>query len=204
MSKINIKQLPYLMPYHINWPQFFSNENPIDVEIGCGRTHFFFDRAYNFSNRNIIGIEWRHEFIAQGQRRIIQEKLKNAALFHGNAWVLVPLLFSRANISQIFINFPDPWWKEKHKKRLLLNDTFIEALRDRLKPHGSILVQTDVAELFACYQQKLVNCGFSLAPLDEQKMINLTNAKSHREKKCLDQEFPIYRGLFSSSQKDRI
>lgn len=196
-NKINLKQLPQLLPHSINWGQFFGNQNPVDLEIGCGRTHFFFDRANNFPERNIIGIEWKYEFIEQGQRRIMREHLTNAALFHGNAWLLVPLLFSPASISQVFVNFPDPWWKERHKKRLVLNEVFLAALKTRMKPDGFILVQTDVAELFAHYQELLTTNDFMVDDaLQPDVIMAQTKAQTHREKKCLLQGLPIYRGVF--------
>lgn len=195
MLKINIKELPYLMPSNINWPKFFLNNNPIDLEIGCGRTHFFFDRAYHFPNRNIIGIEWKYDFIYQGHKRIIRENINNAALFHGNAWLLVPTLFQQKTVSQIFINFPDPWWKEKHKKRLLLNDTFIDILIFILKKDGFIYINTDVKDLFNYYKEKLKNHGMLLDDII-LKDIDQINAKSHREKKCLTNNLFIYKGIF--------
>jgi tRNA (guanine-N7-)-methyltransferase len=198
-NKINLKQLPQLLPHSINWGQFFNNQNPTDLEIGCGRTHFFFDRAHNLPDRNIIGIEWKYEFIEQGQRRIIREGLTNAALFHGNAWLLVPLLFKAQSISQVIVNFPDPWWKARHKKRLVLNEVFLCALKTRMKPDGFILLQTDVAELFTFYQELLGLNGFRFdSSIPTETIIAHTKAQTHREKKCLAQGLPIYRGIFNN------
>lgn len=196
-NKINLKQLPQLLPFSIPWAEYFGNDNPLDLEIGCGRTHFFFDRAHNFPNRNIIGFEWKYEFMEQGQRRIVREGLKNAALFHGNAWLLTPLLIGPQSLDQVMINFPDPWWKERHKKRLLLNDVFVGVIKSRLKPSGTLLIQTDVAELFHYYQQLLNSHGFTKdSSRSEQAIIAATQAQTHREKKCLAQGLPIYRGIF--------
>jgi tRNA (guanine-N7-)-methyltransferase len=196
--KINLKELPVLLPCNVDWVGYFLNGQPIDVEIGCGRTHFFFDRALNFPKRNIVGIEWKYEFIEQAQRRIVREGISNAAAFHGNAWLLVPLLFSLHTIDDVFINFPDPWWKTKHKKRLVLNHTFLTVLAHRMKEHGAIILQTDVLELFLFYQALIQDHGtfaFDDA-IDEASIIGMTKAQTHREKKCLAQGIPIYRGIF--------
>src|SRR5262245_8077054 len=101
--KQNVKNLPTLMPYNIDWAKFFNNDNPIDLEIGFGRTHFLFDRAKNFSSRNIVGIEWKYEHVLPARRRVIREQINNAIVLHGNAWQLVPTLFARASISAVFI-----------------------------------------------------------------------------------------------------
>lgn len=201
MQKINLKELSTLLPHNINWRSYFNNDNPVDVEIGCGRPHFFFDRALHFPARNIVGIEWKYEFMEQASRRIVRDNINNAAAFHGNAWLLTPLLFAPRSISEVFVNFPDPWWKLRHKKRLVLNDTFLSALRERMLDNGSILFQTDVEELFVQYRDLINNHGafchdesLSLDEIEER-----TKAKTHRENKCIAAGMPIYRAIFRPS-----
>lgn len=197
-TKYNLKNVPTLLPFNIDWEKFFNNDHPVDLEIGCGRTHFFFDRVGSFPDRNIVGIEWKYEFMERAKKRIVRDNIKNAAAFHGNAWLLTPLLFKRNSISQVFVNFPDPWWKMRHKKRLVLNDVFLDALRDRMKDDGFILLQTDVSELFFYYVELMKQHGGFIydASLDEKVIIEETQAQTHREKKCLLQGMKIYRGIF--------
>ncbi|HXW60098.1 MAG TPA: tRNA (guanosine(46)-N7)-methyltransferase TrmB [Myxococcota bacterium] len=194
----NPKMLATLWPKDISLSELFSNNHPVDLEIGCGRPHFFFDRAYNFQQRNIIGIEWKYEFIAQAERRIVREKILNARAFHGNAWLLVPLLFRPQSLSQVFVNFPDPWWKMKHKKRLVLNHTFLDVLYELIQKDGFIVLQTDVKELFIAYQElfKEHKKFFHDQQFDGESISYLLKARSHREKKCLEQGMEIYRSLF--------
>lgn len=195
---INLKALPSLLPFNIDWADYFKNDNPVDLEIGCGRPHFFFDRCLNFPERNIVGVEWKYEFVEQAQRRILREGLASAAAFHGNAWLIVPLLFGPKSISRVFVNFPDPWWKARHKKRLVLNDIFLSALHLRMKDVGDILLQTDVKELFEFYCEIIEENGcFKLnKDVSKEELINSTKAQTHREKKCLEQGMTIYRGSF--------
>lgn len=197
-TPFNLKNLTTLLPFNVDWSTYFKNEQPVDLEIGCGRPHFFFDRALNYPERNIVGIEWKYEFMAQAQRRIMREGFKNAAAFHGNAWLLVPLLFKESSLFQVFVNFPDPWWKLRHKKRLVLNDVFLDALKHCMVKDGSILLQTDVADLFDFYASTVHEHGaFQLdKTISSEELIAQTKAQTHREKKCLAQGMPIYRGLF--------
>lgn len=197
-ARINLKELPTLLPHNIDWAQYFHNDHPVDLEIGCGRTHFFFDRALNFPDRNIVGVEWKYEFIEQAHRRITRDHVGNAAAFHGNAWLLVPLLFKARSISHIFINFPDPWWKLRHKKRLVVNEIFLTALRERMVDAGFILLQTDVEELFWSYHHLITNHGaFALdETLNDEDIVAETRATTHREKKCLEAGMRIFRGKF--------
>lgn len=198
LQTFNLKSLATLWPSHISSSELFGNEQPVDLEIGAGRPHFFFDRAKNFPKRNIIAIEWKYEFIEQAERRILRENIGNARAFHGNAWLLVPLLFKPQSLSMVFVNFPDPWWKTRHKKRLVLNDIFLGVLYDVIKKDGFILIQTDVLELFKVYEQLILTQGSFTkdSNLSEQQIIDLTKAQTHREKKCLAHGLPIYRGVF--------
>jgi tRNA (guanine-N7-)-methyltransferase len=198
IKPINQKNLPTLWPENISGPDLFNNDNPIDLEIGCGRPHFFFDRALHFPDRNVIGIEWKFAFISQAERRIVRENIKNARAFHGNAWLLVPLLFSSGSISQVMVNFPDPWWKERHKKRLLLNECFLKVLYKLIKDDGFILLQTDVKELFEYYCQLMTETGLFIRDmmLSNEDIAMQNMAQTHREKKCIEQGLSIYRGIF--------
>lgn len=197
-NRVNLKQLVSLLPHNIEWSRYFFAKQVLDLEIGCGRPHFLFDRARSLAERNIIGIEWKYEFIKQAQKRIVREKLPNVAAFHGNAWLLVPILFKPKSIDTVFVNFPDPWWKGRHKKRLLLNEVFLTVLQEKVVPNGSIVLQTDVAELFDFYQTLINKHGaFKLdTSIKEEQIIAQNQAQTHREKKCLAQALVIYRGLF--------
>lgn len=198
LQTFNLKTLATMWPSQIAMTELFLNDNPVDLEIGCGRPHFFFDRARHFPERNIVGIEWKYEFIAQAERRIMREKIANARAFHGNAWLLVPLLFKPQSLSMVMVNFPDPWWKLRHKKRLVLNPIFLALLARLIKPGGAIVLQTDVQELFNAYQELFVEEGSFVQDreLEGEEIKTMLKAATHREKKCLEQDMPIYRGVF--------
>lgn len=196
-NRVNIKTLPHIWPMNVNFAQIFGNENPIDVEIGMGRPHFFFERALNFHERNIVGIEWKFEFVKSAQRRILREGITNALALHGNAWMLVPLLFQPLSIDTVMVNFPDPWWKSRHKERLVLNETFLTLLHNKMINNGKIILQTDVLEIFNFYnnliiQHQFINLNQSFIQIEEAII-----AKTHREKKCLEQGLTVYRTIFT-------
>ena len=116
---------------------------------------------------------------------------------HGNAWLLFGALCAPSSVSSIFLNFPDPWWKAKHKKRRIISDAFAGLLASRLVPGGMILVQTDVASLL----EEL------LARLEAQPELHNPHGKgrlapkkpvaasSHREQRCRRDGVPIFRAV---------
>lgn len=185
------------MPFLSNpsWPYIFGNDAPLELEIGMGRSHFLFERAKAVPGHNIIGIEWKGEWVRQAQRRAQREKVSNIYSLWGNAWQIVPGIFAQNSLSQIILNFPDPWWKKKHHKRKIINDSFVDILVSRLKPGGRIYLATDVAHLFEEYLERLeqhpqlVNLAGKHKGLEE----NPQQARSHREKKCTAEGVAIYR-----------
>tara|TARA_B100000683_G_scaffold163089_1_gene157088 strand:- start:2385 stop:3041 length:657 start_codon:yes stop_codon:yes gene_type:complete len=192
---------PGLFPAPPNWDQVFAHEQPLELEIGFGRPHFFLERAAAKPTHNIVGIEWKRRHVAMAQKNIKKNAIPNACALHGNAWWLTGGLFPEASLHNIFINFPDPWWKKKHAKRRIVNDVFADLFVSRLVPGGHLLIQTDVASLLEGYME-----AFEPIPQLRNKMgpfrlfpYNPSGARSHREKKCVTQEIPIFRVLYEKT-----
>lgn len=193
MSKYHSWNIPFL--FRPSWTHIFGNDAPLELEIGMGRSHFLFERAKAVPGHNIIGIEWKGEWVRQAMKRKMREKVPNIHALWGNAWELVPGIFEKDSVSQIILNFPDPWWKKKHHKRKIINDSFVDILVSRLRPGGRIYLATDVQHLFEEYLERLelhpqlTNLAGKGNGLSE----NPQNARSHREKKCAADNAPIYR-----------
>jgi tRNA (guanine-N7-)-methyltransferase len=180
-----------------DWRVLFGNEHPIELEIGMGRSHFLFERAGAAPERNHVGIEWKGRWVKQANLKIAREKTPNVWAIHGNAWILAPSFFGPDSLSNITLNFPDPWWKKKHHKRRIVNDAFVEVLASRLKEGGTFFLQSDVYSLFEEYLERL-EANPNLQNINGPKGMcatNPMNARSHREKKCIEVGIPVYRAL---------
>lgn len=163
---------------------------PIELEIGMGRAHFLFERAAIMPHHQIVGIEYKARWVEQALNKQKREQIYNVTPIHGNAWEIVPQLFEPESLSLIILNFPDPWWKKRHKKRRVLNESFLDLLVKLLKPGGQFFFQSDVLELFEVYSE-LLESRLKKLPCET----NILFAKSHREKKCEESGLPIYRAL---------
>lgn len=181
----------------INWKELFGNEHPLELELGAGRPHFLFERAKAVPEHNIVGIEWKVEWVKQAQKRKEREQVPNVHMVYGNAWQLTPVLFEPESLVNIVLNFPDPWWKKRHHKRRIINEDFAQILAEKLAPGGTFLLQTDVADIFDEYLAVLeANPHFeNVAGKGNSYSQNPMNARSHREKKCEEMGIPIYRAL---------
>lgn len=193
MLTYNSWNIPFLKTP--SWRDIFGNDAPLELEIGMGRSHFLFERAKAAPGHNIIGIEWKGEWVKQAKKRAVREGVTNLTAIFGNAWQIAPHIFENESLTQVVLNFPDPWWKKRHHKRKVINDSFVDVLVSKLKEGGRVYVQTDVKELFDEYLERfeanpqLVNLAGKGCGLDA----NPQNARSHREKKCEVLGVAVYR-----------
>jgi tRNA (guanine-N7-)-methyltransferase len=112
----------------------------INVEIGIGNGDFIVHNAV--SGGYWLGFEPVKEFFMKAVNKVKREGLANVRLFQFDAETFIRL-FPPKSINSFYINFPDPWPKRRHNKRRLLKTWFLELLRDKLAPGGSVIVLTD-------------------------------------------------------------
>ena len=124
------------------WAQFFGNDNPITLELGCGKGEYTVALARKYPNRNFIGIDIKGARFWRGAKTAVEEKLNNAAFLRTQI-ELVDLAFAKAEISEIWITFPDPQIKYKRTKHRMTNPEFLDRYRTILKPDGLIHLKTD-------------------------------------------------------------
>ena len=189
--------LPTIFPGPPSWSTIFGRRAPLELELGFGRPHFLLERAREAPERDVVGIEWKGRWPRMVWEKQRRGEAPNVRAIHGNAWLLLGALFQPSSLTSVFINFPDPWWKAKHRKRRIVSDGFARLLESRLVDGGMILVQTDVASLLEELlerleaQPRLVNPNGAgrLAP------VKPVGASSHREKRCRLDGVPIFRAV---------
>ncbi len=186
-------KIPTIAP----WPDLFGNTHPLELELGMGRAYYLFERARAALSHNIVGIEYKEAFVKQANAKKKREAINNLHAIFGHAWTLVPALFEAETLSNITVNFPDPWWKKRHQKRRIINPDFLGILVSKLQIGGTLFLQTDVSALFESYLQIFKEHPALDCSLHPQGLLldNPMQAQSHREKKCLEFGIPIYRAL---------
>lgn len=125
--------------------QFFKNNNPIVLELGCGKGEYTVGLARLFPEKNFIGIDIKGARLWKAAREIHLDGMNNAALLRTNI-ELLPLFFAKDEIAEIWITFPDPQMKKQRKR--LTSSRFIECYNSILKPGGLIHLKTDSNFLF--------------------------------------------------------
>ena len=140
-----------------NWSKVFKNNNPIHLEIGMGKGDFIYNMALKYPNVNFIGIEKYTGVIARAIKKY-PEALNNLLIINMDALELLNVFHKE--IDTIYLNFSDPWPKERHKKRRLTSEEFLNIYQNIFKGQNHIIMKTDNLGLFASSLISLSNFGY--------------------------------------------
>ncbi|MFL2099204.1 tRNA (guanosine(46)-N7)-methyltransferase TrmB [Desemzia sp. FAM 23989] len=130
-----------------NWSSRFDNNHPIHIEVGTGKGRFIYEMAKLHPEINYIGIELQVSVIVTALDKLIEAELPNLQLLHVNGGELTQY-FEANEIDRVYLNFSDPWPKNKHEKRRLTYKTFLAGYEEILVPNGEIHFKTDNQGLF--------------------------------------------------------
>lgn len=133
---------------------YFRNDHPIILELGCGKGDYTIRLAEQYPSLNLIGIDIKGARIWTGARYAIEHNLKNV-VFIRTRIEFITSFFSRNEINEIWITFPDPQLKKRRNKKRLTGSLFLQMYRKFLTDSGLIHLKTDNKELFE-YTRKLV------------------------------------------------
>ncbi len=119
---------------------------PLALEIGFAKGRFLLGTGAANPDLGFIGIESRRKWIPYVREQCQKHGITNVAVAQGDAHYLLPMCIPDGRLQEVFVLFPDPWWKERHqKKRLLLTDDFLKEIARTIKPGGLLTLKTDVA-----------------------------------------------------------
>ena len=150
--------------YKGKWNELFGNDNPIYLEIGMGKGDFIIEHAKTNPNINYIGLEKFASVLIQASDKLNDEHLPNLYLLLVDAEELDEI-FDVNEISQIYLNFSDPWPKARHAKRRLTSSKFLKNYQTILKDEGTIEFKTDNRELFEYSIVSMNNYGMNFLDL---------------------------------------
>ncbi|WP_431125275.1 tRNA (guanosine(46)-N7)-methyltransferase TrmB [Flagellimonas flava] len=124
------------------WTSFFKNDNPIVLELGCGKGEYTVELAKRNPNKNFIGIDIKGARFWRGAKTAIQEEIQNVAFLRTQI-ELVDQLFGAREVDEIWITFPDPQIKYKRTKHRMTNPEFLKKYEQILRPGGLLNLKTD-------------------------------------------------------------
>tara|TARA_R110002020_G_scaffold63170_2_gene168820 strand:+ start:196124 stop:196795 length:672 start_codon:yes stop_codon:yes gene_type:complete len=129
-------------PQKGNWADFFGNDNPIVLELGCGKGEYSIGLAKMQADRNFIGVDIKGARFWRGAKTALEEGLDNVAFVRSQI-ELIDRIFAENEVAEIWITFPDPQIKYKRTKHRLTGKKFLEKYKSILRPDGVVNLKTD-------------------------------------------------------------
>ena len=146
--------------YKDNWNKIFNNNNPIKIEIGMGKGDFIIENAIKYPNINFIGIEKYDSVIVRAIQKSNELELNNLKIVRMDA-LKIDEIFNH-EIDTIYLNFSDPWPKDRHAKRRLTSPIFLSKYDNIFKYDKTIIMKTDNIDLFNYSIESLEEYGYNI------------------------------------------
>lgn len=178
--------------YKGNYNKLFKNNNPIHIEIGMGKGNFIINMAKKYPNINFIGIEKYDSVIARSVQKI-DDFIPNLKLIRMDA-TEIDEVFDK-EIDVIYLNFSDPWPKNRHEHRRLTCERFLKRYDKLFKSKKNIIMKTDNRKLFEFSIISFIDHGYKIKNIS----LNLyeddltDNVKTEYEEKFSSMGYPIYK-----------
>lgn len=141
------------------WHEVFGNDHPVHIEIGMGKGRFMMELAAANPDINYVGIEKYSTVLLRAVQKMDAQELPNLRLIRMEAEELCEV-FDRGEVAKIYLNFSDPWPKDRHAKRRLPSRQFLARYDEILAADGRIEFKTDNAALFDFALEELAPAGW--------------------------------------------
>jgi len=165
-------------------------EGPLELDVGFGRGASLFARHDVAPESRLLGIEIKSKWSYKVEARCQRLGLENVRAFAGDIRKILARSGPPACLSKVFLHFPDPWWKKRHRSRLVLQPSVLDDLARLIAPGGVLFVQTDVEERMALYESVVADHeAFEGERIDH----NPYGSVSNREARAAEDGLPIHR-----------
>lgn len=191
---------PRLPEDEVDLSTLLKGTGPLELEIGPGRGAFILERAAECPEHRLVGLEIRRKYACLVDEKLIELGMGDRArVFAEDARLALPRMRPEGCLDRAFILFPDPWWKKKHQKRLVVVDPVIAEVGRLLRDDGELFVVTDVPERADQYEERLSAAPFLAPAGDDGPRIDHNpygTARTNREKHAERDGLPVYRLLY--------
>ncbi len=190
---------PRLPEGRVTIDSLVGSNGPLLLEIGPGRGKFALEFCAHRPDWRVLAMEIRKKLAFQLDQKFAEKGYgARARCFAEDAKDALPRVVPDASVDAVAIHFPDPWWKKKHQKRMVVGDTLTTELARLVKPGGVVLVQTDVDDRAEAYFPRFAEHPAFVsqgAPYVEESPF--APARSNREALAIMDGLPVYRMVFT-------
>jgi tRNA (guanine-N7-)-methyltransferase len=177
----------------------------LELEVGPGRGGFITERLEAEPRCGVVGLEVRRKWATIVDGRVAKRGLgKRGRIFAEDAKDALGRLGPDGVFRRAFLHFPDPWWKKRHQKRLVMGDVFLAEVARLVAAGGELFVQTDVEERAAQYEAQITGSSWFLPAGDAAGSPRVAEnpfaARSPREKRAIADGLPVFRLLYKRAR----
>jgi tRNA (guanine-N7-)-methyltransferase len=182
----------------LTWGQLVPANACVEVEIGSGKGLFLQGAATARPENFFVGIELAAKFADRAAVRISKSDLTNVKMLRGDAQVFLRETIPDNVATRIHVYFPDPWWRNKHKKRRVLNEQAILDIQRALRSGGEFHFWTDVLDYYELICGQVMDTTNLLGPrfVPERPANHAMDYLTHFERRARLNGQPIYRAVF--------
>lgn len=179
---------------YIDFSKYFKNDNPIQMEIGCGKGQFIAELALKNPDINYIAVEVNRNVICDACKKALDSNLNNVIFMHCGAEILTKYI-KPGSIERLYLNFSCPFPKKAYENRRLTYVTFLNIYKQLLSEGAEIHQKTDNMHFFEFSIEQFTNAGYKLKniSLDLHNSNFEGNIVTEYEYRFASQGFPIYR-----------
>lgn len=143
ISPVTLEQIPKIQDRRYAFSDIFGNDQPVELELGIGKGRFLIESAATHPERNWVGVEWANRYYQMVAERSLRRGLPNLRVLRDDGVRVVRDTIGDAAIDVLHVYFPDPWPKERHKKRRMVQAPFAREAARILKDGGLVKLATD-------------------------------------------------------------
>ncbi len=178
--------------------EFFGRSGPLEIEIGCGKGLYLLNASGQHPEKRYLGVEISHKYGQFAAYHLVLNERQNAQIIRGDAMQFMHDYVGSNTAAAVHIYFPDPWWKERHRRRRVVNPQVVKDIERVLQPTGTFHFWTDVAEYYHTACQTIVENSDFQGPLEvpERAADHDMDYRTHFERRMRLNDHPVYRAQF--------
>jgi len=186
------------MPEFWQLDKLFDRSAPLEVEVGSGKGLFLERATGKRPENNFVGIEVSRKYSRFTAARLARTERSDALVIHGDAFVIFARHVADATLHAVHVYFPDPWWKKRHRKRRIMQPSFLQDVVRVLATGGRLHFWTDVKEYFDVALEAIARFPELKGPFDVPEIAaeHDLDFQSHFERRTRLGELPVYRSEF--------
>lgn len=129
----------------------FARNTPLpdklSLEIGSNKGKFLHGLAQQHPDKYFVGVELRAKYARMANNAYARDNINNAHVLRADANLALPILVDDGQLEELFLLYPDPWWKKRHRKRRIIQPDFLDMMSVKMAPGGKLWIRTDVGPL---------------------------------------------------------